>query len=53
MAKEPSAASPKPAKRPRKQLSEGDLMPASFRWRDIRAWYQHHFGVRSSWGQME
>jgi len=44
---------PRQAKAPRARLSEGYLLPSSFRWKDIRAWYDYHFGMRSPWDQVK
>lgn len=37
---------------PRMRFSEGGLLPGSFRWRDIKAWYDYHFSMRSPWRQV-
>ena len=34
------------------RISEGQLMPNSWRWKDIRAWYSDHFTVKSTWGKV-
>lgn len=34
------------------RVSEGQLMPSSWRWKDIRAWYSDHFSSKSPWGKM-
>jgi hypothetical protein len=34
------------------RVSEGQLMPNSWRWKDIRAWYNDHFSSKSPWGKM-
>ncbi|TKA63099.1 hypothetical protein B0A55_09554 [Friedmanniomyces simplex] len=47
------ASTRKANKRPRKQFSEGNLLPSTLKWKDIRAWYNYHFGTRSPWGQVE
>jgi len=35
------------------RLSEGNLLPSSLRWRDIKAWYNDHFTSRTdTWGKV-
>lgn len=37
---------------PRMRLSHGYMLPNSLKWKDVKAWYDYHFGVRSPWREV-